>query len=47
MELAALIVSIISILISFAVTAWQIIITIKVNKINLKSSVCEKFLMNI
>lgn len=42
MELAALIVSIISILISFAVTAWQIIITIKVNKINLKSSVCEK-----
>lgn len=42
MELAALIVSIISIFISFAVTAWQIIITIKVNKINLKSSVCEK-----
>lgn len=42
MELAALIVSIISILLSFAVTAWQIIITIKVNKINLKSSVCEK-----
>lgn len=42
MEFAALIVSIISILLSFAVTAWQIIITIKVNKINLKSSVCEK-----
>lgn len=46
MELAALIVSIISILLSFAVTAWQIAISIKVNKINLKSSVCEKIFDN-
>ena len=42
MEKVALIFSIMSLATSISLTIWQIITTIKINKINLQSSVCEK-----
>ena len=42
MEVAAIIISIVSLIATALIAIWQIITTININKINIKSNVCEK-----
>ena len=42
MEVGALVLSIVSLIATVLIAIWQICITIKINKINLNSNICEK-----